>query len=177
MTTNAGALDRFALRLVRATRDNRTSPWRQVLRLLGVDIPPEVRIGRDLYLPHVGAGHTVHWNTTIGDDVILNCGVVLGRSDLRGDPALPPRFVIGDGVVIGANAVLACRGGETLVVGAGTVIGANAVLTHSTGPGEVWVGNPARPLRREVEPEARVREHEVVLPAPEGLVAAPGVLV
>ena len=46
-------------------------------------------------------------------------------------------------MILSPGAKVLAKGGE-LVVGQGTVVGANAVLLTSTGEGEVWVGIPAR---------------------------------
>ena len=45
-------------------------------------------------------------------------------------------------MIIGAGAVVLVSRG-TLTLGRGSIVGANAVLTRSTGPGEIWAGNPA----------------------------------
>ena len=57
--------------------------------------------------------------------------------------------VIEDHAYIGTGAIL--KQGTTdkpLVIGAGAVVGMGAVVTKSVAPGEVVVGNPARPLGR-----------------------------
>ena len=53
------------------------------LKLLGVEIPLSVRIGRDLELAHGGFGVVIHPRTTIGDRVKIYPGVGLGRADIH----------------------------------------------------------------------------------------------
>lgn len=142
------SMDRLAVRLVYRTRGRtRGGLSRQLLRLLGVDIPPSVKVGEGLLLPHVGAGHTVHWNVTLGRNVVWNPGVCIGRADLHGSPDTPAEVVVGDDVVIGANACVMARGGTPLILGDGAVLGAGSVLTRSIPTGEVWAGQPARRVR------------------------------
>ena len=52
--------------------------------------------------------------------------------------------VIGDDASIGSGSVILCG----IVIGAGAMIGAGAVVTKSIPPGEIWVGNPAKFLRK-----------------------------
>jgi len=54
------------------------------------------------------------------------------------------RTVIGDGASIGSGCVILCG----ITIGAGAMIGAGAVVTKSVPPGEIWVGNPARFLKK-----------------------------
>jgi serine O-acetyltransferase len=117
----------------------------QLLLLLGVDIPREVRIGRDLRLEHRARGVVLHPRTWIGDGVTIFHGVTLGRSEPHTGRPEHARlgFVIKDGAWLGAGAVI-LSGEETVTVGTGSVIGANSVLTRSTGDHEVWAGVPAR---------------------------------
>ena len=49
---------------------------------------------------------------------------------------------IGDGAYVGAGAVIR----QGLTIGAGATIGMGAVVTKDVTAGEVWVGNPARPI-------------------------------
>jgi acetyltransferase-like isoleucine patch superfamily enzyme len=51
---------------------------------------------------------------------------------------------IEEGVSIGSGCVILCG----LTIGRDAVIGAGAVVTKSVPPGEIWVGNPARFLKR-----------------------------
>lgn len=137
--------DRLCVRLVRAQRRPGGRIWAGIiLRLLGVNIPPGVRVGTELRLPHATTGLVLHPSVQIGDRVTIFHGVTIGRSDVDNLAETFGGIVVEDDVVIGAGAVVLSRGARPLVVGRGSVIGANAVVTRSVGPGEVWAGNPAR---------------------------------
>ena len=124
------------------------------LKLLGVEIPLSVAIGRDFELAHGGFGVVIHPRTVIGDRVKIYPGVGLGRADVH-LPISASRFEgirVEDDVVLGSGAKVLCKEG-VLRVGRGTVIGANAVLLQSTGEYEIWAGLPARCIgKRQPEP-------------------------
>ena len=116
-----------------------------LLKLLGVEIPRSVSIGRDFELAHGGVGVVIHPRSVIGDRVKVYPGVTLGRADIH-RPMERSRFekiVIEDDVILAPGAKVLCKEG-VLKVGRGTVVGANAVLLQSTGEGEIWVGVPAK---------------------------------
>jgi serine O-acetyltransferase len=115
------------------------------LKLLGVEIPRSVSVGRDFELAHGGFGVVVHSRTTIGDRVKLYPGVGLGRADIY-RPMAQSQFeeiVLEDDVILAPGAKVLCKEG-ILRVRRGTVVGANAVLLQSTGEWEIWAGVPAR---------------------------------
>jgi serine O-acetyltransferase len=116
-----------------------------ILKLLGMEIPRSVQIGRDLEVAHGGFGIVIHPQTVIGERVKIYPGVTIGRADIH----LPSNQSKFEGVVIEDNVILASGskvlGKEgVLRVGNGTIVGANAVLLCSTGEGEIWAGVPAR---------------------------------
>jgi serine O-acetyltransferase len=115
------------------------------LKLLGVEFPRSVKVGRNFELAHGGFGVVVHSRTEIGDRVKLYPGVGLGRADIHVSMA-NSRFEgikIEDDVILSTGAKVLCKQG-VLQVGRGTMVGANAVLLESTGEDEIWVGIPAR---------------------------------
>jgi serine O-acetyltransferase len=117
------------------------------LKLLGVEFPRSVEWSSPLQLAHGSVGLVVHRATRIGARVTILPGVVIGMADAHMPPGSIPeggRVVIGDDVTLGAGAKVLFRGGEELVLGDGTVVGANAVLLNSTAAGEIWAGVPAR---------------------------------
>ena len=111
-----------------------------------------LRIGADC---HIGIGTTIHVKAAvdIGDDALIAQYVAIRDHDhATTDPALPYRaqgFVTAP-VRIGANAWLGVK--VTVLKGAtigdGAVIGANAVVTGAIEAGVMAAGIPARPLRR-----------------------------
>lgn len=117
------------------------------LKLLGVEIPLSVPIGRDFELAHGGVGVVIHSRAVIGDGVKIYPGVTLGRTDIH-LPMEASHFegiVIEDDVILAPGAKVLCKQG-ILRVGRGTLVGANAVLLQSTGEGQIWAGVPARLL-------------------------------
>ena len=116
-----------------------------LLKLLGVEIPRSVRLGKGLLLHHGGMGIVIHPASELGQNVSIYPGVTLGRADVF-RPASASKFrriIIGDDVILGSGAKVLGDDGE-LRVGKGTVLGANAVLLESTGENEIWAGVPAR---------------------------------
>jgi serine O-acetyltransferase len=104
----------------------------------GIMLPYTVRVGRRVRLDHFGGMILVA--QTIGDDVIIRQNTTFGIANLQ---ALTARPVIGNGVEIGAGAVIV--GG--IHIGDGAIIGANAVVTRSVPARAVMGGVPARLLR------------------------------
>jgi serine O-acetyltransferase len=116
-----------------------------ILKLLGVEIPRAVQIGRDFELAHGGFGVVIHPRSKIGSRVKIYPGVTLGRADIQ-FPMERSKFegiTIEDDVILAPGVKVLCKEG-ILQVGKGTVVGANAVLTNSTGENEIWVGIPAK---------------------------------
>jgi serine O-acetyltransferase len=139
---------------------------RAALALYGIEIPTSVVIGDDFAIAHRGYGIVVHPQCRIGDRVIIFQGVTIGRADAHTRGHMPSPFErveIGDDVVLAPGAKVMGGPGVTRV-GNGTVIGANAVLTRSTGEWEIWGGVPARKLA-DREPPPPLREHYLRSPA------------
>jgi serine O-acetyltransferase len=121
-----------------------------VLRVFGINIPSTVKVGPGPQLPHGAVGVVVHERSEIGANVKLFQGVTLGR----GDTYLPTEktaeggnIVVGDDVVIGANATVLFKAGRQLRIGRGAVIGANSVVLEDVPGNEIWAGNPARRVK------------------------------
>ena len=120
-----------------------------LLKLLGVEFPLSVQVGKDLLLEHGGFGVVIHSSTIIGDRVKIYPGVTIGRADIY-RPVQESRFegvVIEDDAILAPGAKVLCREG-VLRVRRRSVVGANAVLLQSTGEDEIWAGVPARCVGR-----------------------------
>jgi len=119
-------------------------PWRVVLRKLvvarhrwwsvvtGADIPLGCRIGGGLLIPHPN-GVVIHVDATIGPNCLIFQQVTIGASK-KGIPTIGGQVDIGAGAkVIGP-----------IKVGDGALIGANAVVVCDVPAGATAVGVPAR---------------------------------
>jgi serine O-acetyltransferase len=127
-----------------------------LLKLLGSEIPVSVPIGPGFLLEHGGHGVVIHSKAKIGARVHIYQGVTLGRADIY-LPMSQSKFEgieIGDDVILSPGSKILCKEG-ILKVGNGTVIGANAVLLQSTGENEIWAGSPARCVGKRPQVEER----------------------
>ncbi|MEL6792307.1 MAG: transferase [Pseudomonadota bacterium] len=104
----------------------------------GIMLPYTVRVGRRVRLDHFGGMILVA--QSIGDDVVIRQNTTFGIAAVD---SLQDRPVIGDGVDIGAGAVIV----GAIAVGDHAIIGANAVVTKSVAPGAVMGGVPAKVIR------------------------------
>jgi len=106
------------------------------LKLIGVEIPRSVRIGRNFELAHGGFGVVVHSSTVIGERVKLYPGVGLGRADIH-VPIAQSRFegiVIEDDVWISFGVTI-LRG---VTIGKRSVIAAGSMVIKDVPPDSVY---------------------------------------
>lgn len=96
-------------------------------------IPPEVKIGDRLDLPHGGFGVVIHKDTVIGDDVIIFHHVTFANGGAR----------VGDRVYIGTGAVII----GNVKIGNDVVIGANTVVNFDIPEGATVVGQPGKIIK------------------------------
>jgi putative colanic acid biosynthesis acetyltransferase WcaB len=109
---------------------------------LGIELRYKSNIGPGLALFH-GQATVVHEGTVIGAGCTLRQSTTIGSKTLSdGTPSACP--VIGEGVDIGANAVII----GAVRIGDGAVIGAGAVVVKDVAPRAVVAGNPARTIRQ-----------------------------
>ena len=104
----------------------------------GVDIHPEARIGRRVFIDHA-TGVVIGQTAEVGNDVVIFHGVTLGGVAMTPGKRHP---TVGDHVMIGAGAKVL----GPISVGTGVKIGANAVVVKDVPCGNVAIGVPARLL-------------------------------
>jgi serine O-acetyltransferase len=116
---------------------------KELLRILGADVPRSVSVPKSAVMPHRALGVVLHAKTVIGENVTIYQHVTVGNRRPGSLSATFGGVIIEDDVVLAAGCVV-LGDREPLVVGRGTVVAANSVLLTSTGSWEVWAGNPAR---------------------------------
>ena len=112
-----------------------------------IDLPKEVKLGKNVQFVHNSPGLVIHPKTTIGNNVKLYQGVTLGRADIYNsmEESSFKSISIEDDVIICAGAKILCKEGD-LIIKKGTVVGANSVLICSTEENEIWAGIPAKKI-------------------------------
>jgi serine O-acetyltransferase len=110
--------------------------------LTGIELPCEVRIGRNFVIDHFG-GIVISGYASFGDNCRIRQGVTVGLARVE-DPCAPR---IGNNVDIGAGAKLLGR----ISIGDDVLIGANAVVLVNVPAHCVAVGVPAVVHRRRTE--------------------------
>lgn len=109
--------------------------------ILGIELPWDTKVGKNLKLQH-GHALVVNHDTTIGDNCILRHSTTIGNKKLAdGSYSNSPR--IGNNVDIGCNVVIL----GAITIGNNAVIGAGAVVVKDVPEGAVVVGNPAKIIR------------------------------
>jgi serine O-acetyltransferase len=123
-------------RRARFTRPIYRALYRHVRNCYGIELPWSVQLGRNVVFEHQG-GIVIHGLAVIGDGCVIRQGVTLGnRSKSRKDEA--PQ--LGEEVDVGAGAKLL----GAIMVGDGAVIGANAVVLTDVRSRTTVAGVPAR---------------------------------
>jgi sugar O-acyltransferase (sialic acid O-acetyltransferase NeuD family) len=111
-------------------------------------VPPTATLGAGAVL-HAGVVLTT--DVRVGRHVAVMPAVVLTHDDVVGDFATFGAGVrIGGGCSIGTGAYLGAGSvvRESTAIGPWSLVGAGSVVLDDVPSGEVWVGNPARRLRR-----------------------------
>ena len=115
--------------------------WYWRTRSFCSDIDPDATIGGGVRFPHP-YGIVIGGGCTVGSRVVILHNVTLGR--LRSGEASGP--VVGDDAMLNAGAVIV----GAISIGDGAVVGANAVVLRDVPAAHVAVGVPAdaRPMNR-----------------------------
>jgi len=134
----------------------------------GAKIGSDCVIGQNVFVGGeaiIGDRCKIQNNVSVYDGVVLEDEVFLGPSCVLTNDRTPSavgeweisKTLIKRGASIGANSTIICG----VTIGKGAMVGAGAVVTHDVPAGEVWVGNPAKKIRK-LENE-RIRGNEEVL--------------
>ena len=104
----------------------------------GIEIHPGATIGRRVVIDH-GMGVVIGETAIVGDDVLIYHGVTLGG---KVNDRVKRHPTVGNNVLLGAGAKII----GDVEIGDGAMIGANAVVTKNVPAGAVIVGPQIRPL-------------------------------
>lgn len=113
---------------------------RRIIRSYGIELPYSAIVGRRVRIDH-HSGIVINGYSVIGDECVLRQNTTLGIPSTDQPDAAP---VLGRGVDVGVGVVILGR----IHVGDGAVIGANAVVVRDVPAGATAVGIPARVLER-----------------------------
>jgi serine O-acetyltransferase len=104
----------------------------------GIEIHPGATIGRRVVIDH-GMGIVIGETAIVGDDVLIYHGVTLGG---KVNDRVKRHPTVGNRVLLGAGAKII----GDIEIGDGAMIGANAVVTKNVPAGAVIVGPQIRPI-------------------------------
>jgi putative colanic acid biosynthesis acetyltransferase WcaB len=108
--------------------------------ILGVELPPETKVGPGLCLMHPQS-IVINRDVRIGERCMVRASTTLGnKTDTEGRDMGSP--LIGDDVEFGVGAIVI----GPVTVGSGARVGAGAVVVRDVPAGAVVVGNPARTI-------------------------------
>ena len=107
------------------------------------DISIGARIDPSVSFYHSGLGCAIHADAVIGANCTIMQNVTVGSTWSGGGAPGKGTPVIGKNVFLGAGCVVI----GDISIGDGSVIGANAVVTKSIPPNSVAVGVPARVIK------------------------------
>lgn len=110
--------------------------FRRCRNVYGIELPYTAKVGRRVVIEHQG-GIVVHGHTSIGTGSIIRQGCTFG---IRSLDRLDDAPTIGRNVNIGAGAAVL----GAVAIGDGAMIGANAVVLQDVPAGALAVGVPAR---------------------------------
>ena len=115
--------------------------------VFSIYISPQAKIGSSPTFCYQGLGIVIGGEVEIGDNVEIGQGVTLGGRFSKprlidGNESHWP--VIGNNVFIGPNSVVI----GPVTVGDVVIIGANSTILHDCDSHSIYVGSPARKIRR-----------------------------
>jgi bifunctional UDP-N-acetylglucosamine pyrophosphorylase/glucosamine-1-phosphate N-acetyltransferase len=115
----------------------------------GAVIEDEVTLGNyaEVKASRVGASTQMHHFSYVGDAEVgegVNIGAGTVTVNFSSETRAKSRTTVEDGASIGSDTMLVAP----VNVGEGAMTGAGSVVTRDIPPGEVWIGAPARRLRR-----------------------------
>lgn len=118
-----------------------------IFLIIGIDIPNQVELGKNVVFPHNSVGTVIHPNTKIGNGVKIYQNVTIGRSDIYNEfnNSNMSNTIIKDNVIICAGAKILSKEKE-FIIGENSIVAANAVLLNSIGSNEIWAGVPAKKI-------------------------------
>lgn len=111
-------------------------------------VAPNVKIGPgSVIMPNVSLSP----GTVFGKCCLVMVNAIVGHNNVIKDychiaaqACIGAYITIEAGVHIGLNATIR----ENLTIGANSTVGMGSVLTKNVGPNEIWIGNPAKFLRK-----------------------------
>ena len=110
--------------------------------VLGIELSWNTKVGRGLKLYH-GQSLVVNDKTILGNYCTLRQNTTIGHKELE-DGTFSDAPIIGDFVDIGANVVII----GAIVIGNNIKIGAGSVVTKDLPSNGIYVGNPAKLLKK-----------------------------
>lgn len=126
--------------------------------LTGIEIHPGAKIGKGLFIDH-GMGVVIGETSVLGDNVTLFQGVTLGGTGKEKGKRHP---TLGNNIVVGAGAKVL----GNINIGDGVMIGANAVVIKDVPEDSTVVGVPGRIVRKEGKEIPGIRLDHTSLPDP-----------
>ena len=117
-----------------------------------VEIQKRAKIGKNCKISShtfICEGVTIHDNVFIGHNVTFindkypKATNIKGNLQTEEDWSVTP-ILVEEGASIGSSVTILCG----VTIGAAAIVGAGSVVTKDIPQGEVWVGNPARFIRK-----------------------------
>ena len=106
-----------------------------VLFLFNCYIPYQLKMGKGCKIGHRGIGVVINKDAVIGDNVLIRAHVTIGKKDPESEaPIIGNNVILGDGSKILGD----------ITIGDGVIVGANAVVVKDVTENSIVVGVPAK---------------------------------